>query len=379
MRVGVVAGEASGDALGVTLIEAIRMRYPDAEFEGIAGPGMQALGARSLYPMERLSVRGYVEVLKALPALLLIRRNLTRHFLDHPPDLFVGIDAPDFNLTLERHLKQAGIPTLHMVAPTVWAWRANRLPAIREAVNGILSIFPFEKPIFEQAGIPITDIGHPLAQRIPEHIDRKKAREALGLASDRPVIALLPGSRRSELEYHARLFVDTATRVAQEFPQACFVAPLIDPPTREIFAKALRAVPAAPAVRLMEGRSHDVLAAADVALVASGTASLEAALLKCPMVITYKLSMLTAWLVRRKGVSGFVGLPNIILNQPVVPELIQEQATPQALAESLVLLLQDTARRAAMVKAFQHLHHLLRADSHQGILDGVDKALRHAA
>ncbi|MDE2344034.1 MAG: lipid-A-disaccharide synthase [Betaproteobacteria bacterium] len=379
MRVGVVAGEASGDALGVTLIEAIRMRYPDAEFEGIAGPGMQTLGARSFYPMERLSVRGYVEVLKALPALLRIRRNLIRHFLDHPPDLFVGIDAPDFNLTLERHLKQAGIPTLHMVAPTVWAWRANRLPAIREAVNGILSIFPFEKPIFEQAGIPITDIGHPLAQRIPEHIDRKKAREALDPPSDGPVIALLPGSRRSELEYHARLFVDTATLLAQAFPNACFVAPLIDPPTRELFAKALHAVPSAPAVHLMEGRSHEVLAAADVALVASGTATLEAALLKCPMVITYKLSMLTAWLVRRKGVSGFVGLPNIILNQPVVPELIQERATPQALAESLGQLLQDSARRVAMVRAFQHLHHLLRADSHQGILEGVDKVLRHAA
>ncbi|MDE2131916.1 MAG: lipid-A-disaccharide synthase [Betaproteobacteria bacterium] len=379
MRVGVVAGEASGDALGVTLIEAIRMRYPDAVFEGIAGPGMQSLGAHSLYPMEKLSVRGYVEVLKALPVLLRIRRELIRHFLAHPPDLFVGIDAPDFNLTLEKHLKQAGIPTLHMVAPTVWAWRANRMPAIRESVNGILSIFPFEKPIFEQAGISITDIGHPLAQRIPEHIDRQKARQTLGLVPDGPVVALLPGSRISELEYHARLFVATAAQVAQRVPHARFVAPLIDVRTRELFADALRTVPDAPVVQLLEGRAHDVLAAADVALVASGTATLEAALLKCPMVITYKLSALTAWLARRRGVSGFVGLPNIILNQPVVPELIQEQATPQALAENLVQLLNDPVRREAMVQAFERLHRLLHADSHRGILQGVDKALRDAA
>ena len=379
MRVGVVAGEASGDALGVTLIEAIRMRYPDATFEGIAGPGMQALGARTFYPMETLSVRGYLEVLKALPALLRIRRKLIRHFLSRPPDLFVGIDAPDFNLALEKRLKQAGIPTLQLVAPTVWAWRANRMPAIRESVTGILSIFPFEKPIFEKAGIPITDIGHPLAQQVPEQIDRAQAREALGLPSGGPFIALLPGSRISELEFHARLFVETATMVGRRLPGARFLAPFIDARTRALFEAALGRVSDAPDVRMVEGRAHDVLAAADAALVASGTATLEAALFKCPMVITYRLSAFTAWLARRRGVSGFVGLPNIILNQAVVPELIQEQATPEALAESLVQLLRDEGRRDTMVAAFHRLHRLLRVDSHEGILQGVARALQDAA
>lgn len=379
MRVGVVAGEASGDALGVTLIEAIRMRYPDAVFEGIAGPGMKALGAHSFHPMEKLAVRGYLEVLKALPALWLIRRSLIRHFLAHPPDLFVGIDAPDFNLALEKRLKKAGVPTLHMVAPTVWAWRANRMPAIRDSVNGILSIFPFEKPVFEKAGVPITSIGHPLAQQIPEQVDREKMRERLGLALGVPVVALLPGSRVSELEFHARLFTETAALVAQRVPQVQFLAPLIDARTRTLLEAALRDVPDHLTLRIVEGRAQEVLAAADVALVASGTATLEAALLKCPMVITYRLSALTAWLVRRRGVSGFVGLPNIILGQPVVPELLQEHANPEALAENLIQLLQDADRRNAMVQAFHRLHRLLRADSHQEILHGVAQALRDAS
>ena len=378
MRVGVVAGEASGDALGVTLMKAIRTRYPDATFEGIAGPGMQDIGAKSLFPMDRLSVRGYVEVLKALPGLLWLRRTLARHFLEHPPDLFVGIDAPDFNLALEKRLKRAGIPTLHMVAPTVWAWRPGRLPAIRESVDGILSIFPFERPLFEAAGIPITDIGHPLAQQIPETVDRVAARQALLPGKTGPVVALLPGSRVSELEFHAPLFVQVAALLQSRFPLIHFLVPMVDARTRVLFENALAGGLQTPAVTLLDGHAWEALSASDVALVASGTATLEAALLKCPMVITYRLSALTAWMVRRRGLSQFVGLPNIILGRSVVPELIQENATPHALADAVAALLNDPERRISMVQSFQSIHHLLRANSQQGILEGVARVLRHA-
>ena len=378
MRVGVVAGEASGDALGVTLMKAIRTRYPDATFEGIAGPGMQSIGAKSLFPMDRLSVRGYVEVLKALPGLLWLRRTLARHFLEHPPDLFVGIDAPDFNLALEKRLKRAGIPTLHMVAPTVWAWRPGRLPAIRESVDGILSIFPFERPLFEAAGIPITDIGHPLAQQIPETVDRVAARQALLPGKTGPVVALLPGSRVSELEFHAPLFVQVAALLQSRFPLIHFLVPMVDARTRVLFENALAGGLQTPAVTLLDGHAWEALSASDVALVASGTATLEAALLKCPMVITYRLSALTAWMVRRRGLSQFVGLPNIILGRSVVPELIQENATPHALADAVAALLNDPERRISMVQSFQSIHHLLRANSQQGILEGVARVLRHA-
>lgn len=379
MRVGVVAGEASGDALGATLIEAIRRRYPEAVFEGIAGPMMQSMGATSLFPMERLSVRGYLEVLRALPELLAIRRKLLRHFLDNPPDLFVGIDAPDFNLALEEKLKQAGIPTLQMVAPTVWAWRAGRLPGIRRAVNGVLSIFPFEKPLFEQAGIPVTYVGHPLASGIPEMRDSVAARRLLGLPEDRRLVALLPGSRMSELSFHAALFVDTAIRLQQRFPDVGFVVPLIDDRTRAVFQHALDCANERLDIRLVAGQARSVLTAADVALVASGTATLEAALCKCPMVITYRLSGLTAWLVRRKGLTRFVGLPNIILGEAVVPELIQEQATGPLLEHALAGLLENLERRQLMQQAFSRLHHLLRADSLAAILQGVERVLGHDA
>ncbi|MDE2260536.1 MAG: lipid-A-disaccharide synthase [Betaproteobacteria bacterium] len=378
MRIGVVAGEASGDALGATLIEAVRMRYPEAAFEGIAGPRMRGLGAHSIFPMEMLSVRGYLEVLRALPRLLSVRRQLVRHFLASPPDLFIGIDAPDFNLALEKQLKRAGIPTLQMVAPTVWAWRANRLPAIRDAVTGILSIFPFERPIFERAGIPITDIGHPLAQQIPEQIDRAAAHRSFGDGGATPIVALLPGSRVSELEFHAQLFVDTAALLTLHFPRARFLVPLVNQQTRNLFEQVLRRSPQHLDIRLLEGRAQEALAGADVALVASGTATLEAALLKCPMVITYRLSALTAWLVRRRTTSRFFGLPNIILDQPVVPEMIQENATPESLAACLTGLLNNPAAQYAMVQSFERLHHLLRADSHQGILKGIAQALQHA-
>ncbi len=385
MHVGVVAGEASGDALGESLIQAIRSRYPAATFEGIAGPRMQALGARSLFSMETLSVRGYVEVLRALPRLLWIRRGLRHRFLQAAtrPDLFVGIDAPDFNLGLARTLKQAGIPTLQMVAPTVWAWRANRLPLIRESVHGVLSIFPFERPLFEQAGIPLFDIGHPLAWQIPEQGDRAGVRARWGLAPEAVVVALLPGSRRSELDFHVPLFVDTARQLQAQLGAVQFLVPLLGSEAIQRFCQLAKgrlgaddtlSLPAQPLVkfRFLPGQAHAVFQAADVALVASGTATLEAALWKCPLVITYRLSPLTAWMVRRRVVSRFVGLPNIILDRAVVPELLQEQATAPALATALAHLLHNAPARQAMVSAFATLHARLRADTNAGVLQALD-------
>ncbi len=377
MRIGIVAGEASGDLLGASFMRAILSRYPHARFEGIAGPRMQALGARSLYPMDALAVRGYAEVLRSLPRLLWMRHMLKRYFLHAPPDCFVGIDAPDFNLGLEFALKRGGIPTLQVVAPTVWAWRADRLPGIRRAVSGVLSIFPFEKPIFEQAGIPLTYVGHPLVQQLPVP-DREQAKSSLGMSPDHCWVALLPGSRRSELEYHGPLFLEVARRIHENAPQVRFVVPLINPPTRKLFEQQRQlARYARLPIRILDEDGSRVLAAADAALVASGTATLEAALLECPMILTYRLSGLTAWLFRRKRVSRFVGLPNIILGREVVPEILQEEATAERLSEELAHLLKDASRRSEMVKAFRSIRNELEADVTAGMLAGFEQA-RHA-
>lgn len=375
MRIGVVAGEASGDLLGESFMRAVRSRYPDACFEGIAGPRMMALGAQSYYPMEALAVRGYWEVLQALPRLLWIRYQLRQRFLRNPPDCFVGIDAPDFNLGLEKTLKQAGIPTLQLVAPTVWAWRADRLPKIRDAVTAILSIFPFEKPIFEQAGIPLTYVGHPLVQRLPVPHGR-----AMLAAHQGTWVGLLPGSRRSELDFHGRLFLEVARRIHARFPTVRFAVPLVNPVTRVQFQRWLAepefcTLP----VQIFHEDGARVLAASEVALVASGTATLEAALLECPTVLTYRLSGLTAWLVRRKRVSSFVGLPNIIMGREVIPEILQEQATPERLSDELAELLEDAGRREAMRQAFRELRESLRADSEAGMLAGFEQVCFHAS
>lgn len=372
MRIGVVAGEASGDQLGEALIGAVRTRYPEAQFEGIAGPRMMAMGAVSWYPMEALAVRGYAEVLSSLPRLLWIRHRLRQHFLAHPPDCFVGIDAPDFNLGLERSLKEAGIPTLQLVAPTVWAWRPERLSAIGRSVSGLLSIFPFEKPLFEQAGIPLTYVGHPLVQRLPAPAAGAKSTLTPGDGTT-TWVALLPGSRRSELKYHGNLFLEVAYRLHQDFPQVRFAVPLINPLTRQQFERQ-RSAPryANLPLEVFEEDGARVLASAELALVASGTATLEAALLECPTILTYRLSGITAWLFRRKRVSPFVGLPNIILGREVVPEILQEEATPERLTEALAELLRNPEKRAVMRCDFRQIRQLLQADTAGEMLRGLE-------
>ena len=359
-RIAIVAGEASGDMLGASLMRALKERWDGLEFYGIAGPKMQAEGARSLYPMEALSVRGYVEVLRSLRKILAIRRGLARELLDDPPDLFIGVDAPDFNLGLEAKLKARGIPTVHYVSPSVWAWRAERVAAIGRSVDRMLVMFPFEEPIYRKAGVAVDYVGHPLADAMPLRPDIDDSRTQLRLAGTSIPVAMLPGSRMSELELHADLFIDTAARLAKERPGMRFFVPLATRETRDYFearlyAKEARELP----IQVLFGHARLALHAAEAAIVASGTATLEAALARCPMVITYRLSPLTYRLVMRKALLPYFGLPNILAGEFIVPELLQDDATPANLAQALGNWLDNKAARDRLRERFAQLHESL--------------------
>ncbi|MCX7960440.1 MAG: lipid-A-disaccharide synthase [Burkholderiales bacterium] len=366
-----VAGEASGDLLAAHLIAALRARRSGLRFYGIGGPRMAAQGFEVLVPMERLGVRGYVEVLRHYPGIAAMRRRLARRLLAERPALFIGIDSSDFNLALERRLKDAGIPAIHYVSPSVWAWRGWRLRRIARSVTHLLALFPFEPPLYERAGVPVTYVGHPLADLIPFEPDRAGARATLRLPPGRRVVALLPGSRRSELRYMADLFVLTARRLRQEAPDLHFVVPTVTRATRALFEQALRRHGDALPLTLLFGHSHEALAAADVALVASGTATLEAALFKTPLVITYRQSPITWALMRRMLYLPYIGLPNILAGEPLVPEFVQAQATPGALAEAVLALLEDPAARQRQVQKFAEIHRVLRQNTAQKAADAV--------
>ena len=362
-RIAIVAGEPSGDLLGSHLITALRARCPGVEFYGIAGPKMIFAGARTLFSMEKLSVNGYVEVLRHLPELLSIRRKLKQAILADPPDLFIGIDAPDFNFGLEIALKARGIPTIHYVSPSIWAWRGERIKKIARAVSHMLVVFPFEEAIYRKAGIPVTYVGHPLADMLPEQPDRPGIRKRLGMAADATIIALLPGSRVSELRQHAQLFIETAQLVEAQYPDIRFVTPLVNRQTREIFTAALHACAKPPSLQIMIGHADYAMIAADLVLVASGTATLEAALLRRPMVITYRVPKLTAWLMRKRAYLPWVGLPNILAQRYLVPELLQEKATAIQLADALIALLTDKARCKEMEVEFARQYRHLRQNT----------------
>ena len=372
---GVVAGEASGDLLGAHFIAALKKNHPHLRTAGIAGPRMVEAGVEAIYPSDRLAVNGYVEVLRHLPELLWIRSRITRHFLRERPRAFVGIDAPDFNFTLEAKLKQAGIPTVHFVSPSIWAWRPERIHRIRQAVSHMLVVFPFEEKIYQDAGIPVTYVGHPLADVIPLEPDTDAARTALALASG-PVVALLPGSRLSEVARHARLMLDAAVRIHQRHPDAQFVLPAASEAAAGLVGQAMRGLDLP--LRILPGQSHTALAACDVALVASGTATLEAALFKKPMVITYRVPALTAYLMRKKALLPWIGLPNILARDFVVPERVQEAATAENLANDALAWLDDATRRAAAIETFRTLHLSLRQNASARIAEALEPYLEHA-
>jgi lipid-A-disaccharide synthase len=375
-----VAGEASGDMLAAHLIGALKARRPGMMFAGIGGPKMAAQGFESHYPMEKLSVRGYAEVLRHYNEIMGIRRRLAREMIEERPDLFIGVDSSDFNLGLERQLKDAGIPAIHYVSPSVWAWRGWRVRKIARSVNHILCMFPFEQPLYEKAGVPVTYVGHPLADVIPLEPKKDEARAQLRLPSGKLIVALLPGSRRSEMHYMASAFVLAAHRFRQEVHDVHFVCPTVTRDTRDMFERAVHQQQRTDLpLTLLFGHSHEALAAADIALVASGTATLETALFKTPMVIAYRQSPITWALMRSMLYLPYVGMPNILAGERLVPELLQDEATPAALAAALLALLRDSAARRRQIERFHDFHHLLRQNTAVKAADAVLGLLgRHA-
>jgi len=359
-----VAGEASGDALAATLIHAVRARCPNVQFAGIAGPRMEAAGCAVWFPLEKLAVRGFVEVLAHLPELFRIRGQLRRRLIEARVPLFVGVDAPDFNLGLERRLKRAGVRTVHFVSPSVWAWRRERLASIGQSVNRMLALFPFEPALYEEAGIPVTYVGHPFAQDAATHTTRRETRELLKIRAATPVFALLPGSRLSEIEMHAGLVLETAALLAEARSDAQFLVPFVTRATRDAFENAMhRTGHDKLPITLLYGHAEDALRAADVGVVASGTATLEAALARCPHVIFYRVSRLTAYLVRRKLLLPYVGLPNVLAGQFVVPEFLQSEANPRNLAQAALNLFDDSVTRRRLEALFAGFGAQLKADT----------------
>ena len=372
LRVAMVAGEPSGDQLAAHLIEAIRARDPGAVFFGIGGPKMAARGFDQWTPMDELSVFGYVDALKNYRRISGIRKALKARLLADPPDVFIGVDAPDFNLGLERDLKAQAIRSIHYVSPSIWAWRRGRLKKIVRAVDHLLCLFPFEPALYQGQPIGVTYVGHPMADTIPLDLDRAGIREKLSIPSSTKVVALLPGSRNSELQRLAEPMLKTAAIIAERQPGTLFLVPLATRETRihfetTLYQLGLSELP----IRLMFGHAQDALGAADVALVASGTATLEAALMKCPMVITYKIGGFQHWLLKKLAYLPYVGLPNVLAGRFLVPELIQEAATPEALADALLALLGDPALRSSMVAEFTQMHEQLRQNTAARAADAV--------
>ncbi|MFJ5295183.1 lipid-A-disaccharide synthase [Pseudomonas sp. NPDC088368] len=365
LRIALVAGEASGDILGSGLMRAIKARHPDAQFIGVGGPLMEAEGMASYFPMERLSVMGLVEVLGRLKELLARRKLLIQTLIDEKPDVFIGIDAPDFTLNIELKLRQAGIKTVHYVSPSVWAWRQRRVLKIREGCDLMLTLLPFEARFYEEKGVPVRFVGHPLADTIPLEADRQAARAELGLG-DGPVVALMPGSRGGEVGRLGALFFDTAERLLAQRPNIRFVLPCASPQRRAQIEQLLqgRDLP----LTLLDGRSHIALAACDAVLIASGTATLEALLYKRPMVVAYRLAPLTYWILKRMVKSPYVSLPNLLAQRLLVPELLQDAATADALASTLLPLLDNGAEQTA---GFDAIHRTLRRDASNQAAEAV--------
>ncbi|MCF8173800.1 MAG: lipid-A-disaccharide synthase [Burkholderiaceae bacterium] len=374
-----VAGEASSDQLAAHLVTALKKHLPNATFYGIGGPKMQRQGFESLWPAEMLAVRGYAEVLRHYRAITRMRRQLLSRLLEDRPDVFIGVDGSDFNLWLEKRLKRQGIPTIHFVSPSIWAWRKNRMNKIVQSVSHILALYPFEPELYRDTTVKCSYVGHPLADVIPLEIDQRAVREQLGLAQDRPVIALLPGSRQSELEFMAETFIGAAKLLLLRYPRALFLVPLVSRETRNQFETALWKQKADEMpFTLMFGHAAEAVAASDVVLVASGTATLETALVGRPMVIAYKMSPWSWRLMRGMRYLPWVGLPNILAGRYVVPEFLQDEATPENLAQALGNLLVDRPARAAISRVFGSIHRLLRQDTAQKAADAVLPYLQKA-
>ena len=380
--ISLVAGETSGDMLAARMLSGLRPRLPDALMHGIGGPKMAEYGFVSDYAMEKLSVRGLFEVLRHYREISGIRKKLAQSLLAEKPDVFIGVDAPDFNLDLEIQLKNAGIPTIHYISPSIWAWRGGRINKIAQAVSHMLVVFPFEEEIYRKAGIPVTYVGHPLAEVIPMKPDMEAARDELGLEQDATVVAILPGSRMSELKYNTKAFIQTAKILLERDPHIQIVVPMAGQSQRAyymslVLAAKLEQVP----VLLMDGKSHTAITAADAVLVASGTASLEVALFKKPMVIAYKMMAASWHVLKHMGYQPWIGLPNIMANEFVVPEFLQENATPLAMADALCEQLNNHSLQTLLKQRFTDMHHELLRDtaqvSAQAVIDVMAASSAH--
>ena len=374
LRVGLVAGEASGDLLASLLLQGMKARWPALSAAGIGGPRLVAQGFDAWWPAERLSFFGYVDVLLNLRSLFKLRDDLGDRLIAERPDVFVGVDAPDFNFGLEKRLRAAGIRTVHFVCPSIWAWRGERVKTLGASADHVLCLFPFEPDLLREHGIRATFVGHPLAEVIPLEPPRAQARAALCLPDATEVVALLPGSRRSEIRLIAPRMLRAARMMAAARPALRFVVP-VAPGMRPLLEPLVRTHAPNVALDLLDGRSHDALAACDTAMVASGTATLEAALFKRPMVITYVLDRFNAMRMRRMRYQPWVGLPNVLCRDFIVPELLQEKATPQALARETIAWLDDAARREQVRVRFHELHHLLRRDTVRESADAIAQVL----
>ncbi|HAS8611282.1 TPA: lipid-A-disaccharide synthase [Vibrio vulnificus] len=373
LRIGIVAGELSGDTLGEGFIKAIKAVHPDAEFVGIGGPKMIALGCQSLFDMEELAVMGLVEVLGRLPRLLKVKAELVRYFTENPPDVFVGIDAPDFNLRLELDLKNAGIKTVHYVSPSVWAWRQKRIFKIAKATHLVLAFLPFEKVFYDKFNVPCEFIGHTLADAIPLESDKAPARELLGLEQDKQWLAVLPGSRGSELKMLSQPFIETCKKLQQAFPELGFVVALVNQKRREQFEQAWKEYAPELDFKLVDDTARNVITASDAVMLASGTVALECMLLKRPMVVGYRVNAVTAFLAKRLLKTQYVSLPNILADTELVKEYLQDDCTPDNLFGEVSRLLEGDNHQ--MLDKFTEMHHWIRKDADQQAANAVLKLI----
>lgn len=375
LTVAMVAGETSGDLLAGLLLGGMKARWPDLRSQGIGGPKMAALGFEAWWPYEKLAVHGFnLEVLRRFREIWGIRQALGDCLLADRPDVFVGVDAPDFNLGLEARLKASGIKTVHFVSPSIWAWRGGRINKIHRSVDHMLCLFPFEPELYQARGIQATYVGHPLADAIPLEVPRQAARQRLGFGERDVVVAVLPGSRRGEIQHIAPTFLQTVAMLARSRPDLKFVMPIVPGLREMVMPMVAQFAPGAP-LQLLDGQSHDALAACDVTLIASGTATLEAALFKRPMVISYKISGLSWQIMKRMGYLPWVGLPNILLKDFVVPERLQHDATPEQLSQDVLGWLDQPAKAEAVVQRFSELHHLLRCNTAQAATHAIVQVL----
>ncbi len=375
LRVGILAGEASGDILGSHLIVALKKQFGEIQLEGMGGPLMQAQGLDSMFPMERLSVMGFIEPLKRLPELLRIRGALYRHFRDKPPDIFIGIDSPDFTLHLEQKLRKVGIKTAHLVSPSVWAWRKRRIHKIKRAVDLMLCLFPFETEVYREHGVPVAFVGHPLADEIPMQSDASAARRMLDLPATGQILALLPGSRGGEVRLLGALFLQAAQEMRRLDPDLSFVMPAANDARYIELSRALKEYPELH-VQLVHGKSREVMAAADAVLLASGTATLEAMLLKRPMVVAYRMAAFSWFLISRMLTTKYVSLPNLLAKRLLVPELLQKEATPQAMASALQATLASAQVRENLIAEYTRIHRGLALNFSERAAQAIENLLR---